>query len=651
MTLNSTARGERQPSPRVKAADRLTHPAVFMAALAFGAFLLYLRTAAPSVLPGDSGEFQFAAWGFWLAHPTGYPLYLILGGVWQHLLPFGNPAFRLNLFSGFWSALAVSLTFPVMLRVSGNRGAALIASLTFGVSSLFWFQATVAEVYALNTFFVVGLTLLALQWRADRRFASLAGFAFVFGLALTHHRSIILLIPAFAAFFSDALVDSLRQDDWGRIARRALLLAALAALPLLLYLYIPLRASATPYATLQVSSSNRIVAFENNPRGWLGLVAGERFENELALDARSLAALGALPAQLLGEFNPFGVALGLGGGGVLLVRRQFNLAAFLLFGSIAIVGFSAAYHIGDIRDYYTPAYMFFAMATSAGAGAILTSVNQHRHFQNSTIPAVALLALLALVPLENLTATFVDHDRSLKYETRTLWETVLASNLPRGAILVSNDRDELTPLWYLQLVERVRPDLLGLFPRIAPGARYANIVTLVDSIIKSGRPVFTIKSLPVLNLRYRFQDWNNGLERVVAAPLPPPQYESNVAVGQDLAVVGYSILRGTAAVGETITVGVQWHPLQRLEHDYTTSLQLFDARGEKVGQGDDHVVGAPDYPMTDWRVGQIIEDRFELQLGSNLQPGDYRLDVRVYDPETGTEEGELTPIGTLTLEE
>ncbi|MGB8644900.1 MAG: hypothetical protein WCF84_06665, partial [Anaerolineae bacterium] len=37
------------------------------------AFLLYLRTLAPGVLPGDSGEFQFAAWGWTLVHPTGYP--------------------------------------------------------------------------------------------------------------------------------------------------------------------------------------------------------------------------------------------------------------------------------------------------------------------------------------------------------------------------------------------------------------------------------------------------------------------------------------------------------------------------------------------------------------------------------------------------
>ena len=45
---------------------------------------VYWRTAAPGVLPGDSGELQFAAWLAGLSHPTGYPLYLILGWLWSH---------------------------------------------------------------------------------------------------------------------------------------------------------------------------------------------------------------------------------------------------------------------------------------------------------------------------------------------------------------------------------------------------------------------------------------------------------------------------------------------------------------------------------------------------------------------------------------
>ena len=72
---------------------------------------VYSRTLAPGLLFGDAGEFQFAAWRFGLAHPTGYPLYLLLGGSWQHLAAlFGvDPATSLNAFSAFLAAATVEI--------------------------------------------------------------------------------------------------------------------------------------------------------------------------------------------------------------------------------------------------------------------------------------------------------------------------------------------------------------------------------------------------------------------------------------------------------------------------------------------------------------------------------------------------------------
>src|SRR5581483_4482161 len=135
-------------------------PRVLAVIAACAALLLYARTTAPTVLPGDSGEFQFAAWGFWLAHPTGYPLYLILGGVWQHLLPIGDPACRLNLLSAFLAALTIGAAFLVCYQITRARAASLIAASALAASPLFWAQATRAEVYALNTLFVALLSLL-----------------------------------------------------------------------------------------------------------------------------------------------------------------------------------------------------------------------------------------------------------------------------------------------------------------------------------------------------------------------------------------------------------------------------------------------------------------------------------------------------------
>ena len=48
--------------------------------------IVYWSRRGAGVLPGDSGEFQFAAWLAGLQHPTGYPLYMLLGWAWSHLL-------------------------------------------------------------------------------------------------------------------------------------------------------------------------------------------------------------------------------------------------------------------------------------------------------------------------------------------------------------------------------------------------------------------------------------------------------------------------------------------------------------------------------------------------------------------------------------
>ena len=89
---------ERRPAGRPRGPARILDGLVAALAgvLALG---VYVRSLAPGLLWGDSAEFQMAAWLGGFAHPTGYPLYLMLGWLWTHLVPLRDPAFRMNLFS------------------------------------------------------------------------------------------------------------------------------------------------------------------------------------------------------------------------------------------------------------------------------------------------------------------------------------------------------------------------------------------------------------------------------------------------------------------------------------------------------------------------------------------------------------------------
>jgi len=85
-----------------------------------GALALYGRTLAPDVLVGDSGEFQFTGPILGIPHPTGYPLYTLLGKAWS-LLPLGTVAYRINLSSACYLAAAVGLLAWLIWALGDRR--------------------------------------------------------------------------------------------------------------------------------------------------------------------------------------------------------------------------------------------------------------------------------------------------------------------------------------------------------------------------------------------------------------------------------------------------------------------------------------------------------------------------------------------------
>jgi hypothetical protein len=134
---------------------------VLFTVLLFLAFLaLYIRTAAPSVLAGDSAEFQFAAPLLGVPHPTTYPLYVLLGKLATLLIPFGDLAWRVTLVSAGSAALAVALFFLLARRITHSDGAAAVAALALGLAPGLWNAATLAEVYALLAALLVALAYL-----------------------------------------------------------------------------------------------------------------------------------------------------------------------------------------------------------------------------------------------------------------------------------------------------------------------------------------------------------------------------------------------------------------------------------------------------------------------------------------------------------
>lgn len=176
-------------------------PALLVAAALFLGFLaLYVRTAAPSVLSGDSAEFQLAAPLLGVPHPTTYPLYILLGKLATLVGTAHDPARRVTLVSAGCAALAVALFFDLARRLVAG-GPAAVAALLLGVAPGLWNAATLAEVYALLMLLLVALCwLLATEAYGQAEAGArdppspwrLRGAAFVAGLGFTHHGLFVL---------------------------------------------------------------------------------------------------------------------------------------------------------------------------------------------------------------------------------------------------------------------------------------------------------------------------------------------------------------------------------------------------------------------------------------------------------------------------
>ncbi|MGD9318201.1 MAG: DUF2723 domain-containing protein, partial [Anaerolineae bacterium] len=463
------------------------------------AFALYALTLAPTVLAGDGGEFQFVPYLLGVAHPTGYPLYTLLGWLWSHLLPIGDVAYRMNLFSAFWAALAVGLLYPTArsllrqvfpsLLPLNRRLLALLAGVTFAVTPTFWSQALIAEVYGLHTFFVVLLFCFLLSWGESRRPRALLLAALGFGLGLTHHSTTLLLAPGILVYVW------LTDRRVFRSPRLCLGAAGLVLLPLLLYLLLPLRAPHTPYLRLPLTETRQLVLYENTWSNFFHFVTGGPFGGSVDLSVNVGVRLGMSWGFLRAEVGWPGIVLALVGLVQLATGRPVRgsgrngaLLALTGLAYVTSVAFNLVYTIGDIFVMYISSYLMVVLWLVVGVGTLSALVQRRR--VASTLVVLLFFALPVWLALTH----FGELDQSGNDRAQARWQAILDEPLPPGAVLVSSNRNDIMPMWYYQYVDGERPDLLGLFPLITP--QYPTLGHVLDLALSTARPVYLIKEMP-----------------------------------------------------------------------------------------------------------------------------------------------------------
>ena len=425
--------------------------------VAFGvaafAFLLYLRTLAPTVLyyerPDliDAAMLQVHSYVLGITHPTGYPTWTMLAHLFTYL-PLGDPAYRANLASAVFGAAAVFLLFLAGLRLTGRIWAAAIGALAFTAGNTFWSQAIIAEVYTLNAVFVSVVVLVLLIWRDTKEDRYLLAAAYLMGLSLTNHVTSGLLLPT-AALFVFA-VNRRKLLDWRLLLKGA----GLFVLGLAPYLYLPVRAAMGP------------PVYEADPSSLLGfweLVAGREFGIQFGTfePGELLSRLASSWGYLLDEFH-VGLLLVAAGGAIAMLLR--DRAGALLLGApmIGWLVYAIGYDIFDYFIYFIPSYLMLALFMTTGVGVILGGterlVARSSPLLRTTAPLLISLPLLYLA-VSNVWEDYTLVDRSQDLAGRRIIETVAEKTAPNATVL-----HHRSPLPYMILVEGRRADLTLVSP-------------------------------------------------------------------------------------------------------------------------------------------------------------------------------------------
>jgi hypothetical protein len=439
-------------------------PRSLAALLGISALAVYVRTLAPSVPVIDGGELSAVACTLGIAHPTGYPLFTLLGRLFSILPISPEEIVRLNLMAAFLTALAMATFFLTTRQFAAwamdsgaspgtqqdRAGVISIAAaggtLLLAFSETVWSQAVAIEVYSLHILFVSLLLLLfprattksMVDGRKDARLWSL--FAFVLGLSFANHMTTILLAPGFLYLY--AVTQGWKRDAWLRM----LSMVPWFLLGLSAYLYLPVRAGQNPALNWgNVTSFERFLwhASGKQYRVWIlssTEVAGRQFNY----------FVNSLP----GEFAVVGLLVGLLGFVAVWVRKR-RAAIFSLLLFAGCVSYAVNYDIHDIDSYFLLAYITLALWATCGLVTIARWLSTRLRLR--TLLVAGLVLLPCLTPL-------VVHWRGSDRSTDFMVEDYTAnmfSSVDQGAIVLSYQWDYwVSASSYYQMVRHLRPDIV-----------------------------------------------------------------------------------------------------------------------------------------------------------------------------------------------
>jgi hypothetical protein len=136
--------------------------------------------------------------------------------------------------------------------------------------------------------------------------------------------------------------------------------------------------------------------------------------------------------------------------------------------------------------------------------------------------------------------------------------------------------------------------------------------------------------------------------KFIVTDLPPEATRTNISFADRMQLAGYQVSRSGSSISDLEMV-LYWHALSRVDADFTISVRLVDSDGTWLAQHDSWPVGGL-LPTSQWRPGDYVRDRHALNLPAEATPGEYAIQIVVYDAATGVALNEPRTVATFVFE-
>jgi hypothetical protein len=459
--------------------------------------------------------------------------------------------------------------------------------------------------------------LLSLRYlvTGQRRWLLLAGLAFGLGGLFK-----LIVIPAFLPLGLAVLCFHIRQEgprSWHKLLRDAVIVSGAAILPafvcLLTYGRQPL------YNDLIAVTVRARTAFSFDP------VANARWIGEYLLHNAGLTMLAAWGTLLL------------------LGRRSAKEAVVISWGAVAL----AALVFQTPLFFHQMSSLLFPMAVVGGCVV--------GHLEEHLVPlrrpatwreGIALLVSIGTVAgyIFALPSLMKDYCDQLVAPTLTVQEeaTQFISTMTWSDDWVVTDDPSVT-FWAGRMIPPPLTDVS--FRKIAVGLMTdEQLITLTEKyqpqaiVALSGRLAGVPRYLDWIKKHYRLvksYDEETRIYYMWRYTSPPPiQHPQQAILGQQIRFLGYDLHHSPFRPGGQIYLTLYWQALGKIEEDYTVFTHLLDSEGRLRVQKDNPPVSGL-LPTSAWEVGEFIQDRYILSLAPDVPPGEYQLEIGMYQLETG----------------